>query len=172
MVTLADACFMAMAHEAYVRGIVEAYRAKVLREREYYVSKNNVDIASNEEGSRELITDIAYDFLMTDEDAVVYHGRCKEEQTKSGLPTLAPQNCPLLEAEQATREAQSALFDSISNIIGITAADCIASSYKTYLQLMDLILDLFANHVSDAQEILSRVMAARGSVAPTAQRQM
>ena len=168
MIALADACYLAIANESHVRGIVEGYRAKVLRERDYYVdpAKQNPEAAA--QGQREVITDVAYDWLMSDADYAVYTQRCQEERARSGLTTVKEGNCPLSEAAYITHIAKTALFDSMSFITGVTAEKCISVSYQVYQQLMELILNLFSNHVSDTSEILSRAMFAAGTVAAKA----
>lgn len=157
MVAMADACFIAIANESYVRGIVESYRSKVLREREYLVAADNLGPEDN--GKQIVIRYIADAFLMSEEDFNQYHQLCLEEQAKSGLTSVKENNCPLSEASHATRVAKHALFDSLSFITGVTAAKCIETSYPIYQEMMELILDLFANHVSDAPELLARVMS-------------
>jgi len=166
MIALADACYTAMAHESYVRGIVEPYRYKVLREREYRVDPAKLNQPAASLGQTEVITDIAHAYLMTEADFNIYHQRCMEERAKCGLTSVKPGNCPLSEAENVTRIAKAALVDCMAPVTGVTSAKLIEGSYQVYLEMTELVLNLFANHVSDAPEIVSRVKIGAGAVAP------
>lgn len=143
MIQTAENVYVALAIENHTRPIVEAYQRKVLGERKWLVDPD----MRAEEGVEEYVTEIKYAWMMSKEDFAVYHRRCNEERVAAKLVVESDDYCPLLVAEDVTRQAKRALLEAVSPITKISGAAAAKLSMKHQAELVDLTLRLMAPYV-------------------------
>lgn len=149
MITAAETLYLAMAYEQTVRPIVEAYRRKILAERQWEVDP------LMRENDVEYILDIRSAWLMSKDDHAAYRLRCNEERIAAKLESAIDVSraqddyCPLLVAEDLVRQARFVLCDAMAGVTGIPGAKAVTLKSADYDHLVDLTLKVLAPFVDN-----------------------
>jgi hypothetical protein len=148
MIAAAYAVFEAMATISLVRPLVLTYQRKVLQEGQWYASSEFEDMGS----SPRSITEPEEVFLLGEADLQKYVELCNAESLKVGLKASSPERCPLLESEEAVRQAEQLLMQEMQHITGIKPGDLLQVSLGAQKKYIDLTLRLLAPFVQSPKE--------------------
>ena len=120
-----------MAYTETIRPIVEKYKQDILN-----------DMKPKHRRSNEIITDIKYDWTMSEKDFKVYLKRCNKARKEAGLNSDNSDQCPLLVAENLQREAEHKLIDAMYPITNVNISDIFSNEkgLKIYDKFIDLSL--------------------------------
>ena len=142
MVAAAKAVFVAMAFEATIRPIVETYQRKILKELGETV-------------------ELKHTWTLPDSVFQKYNARCHQERDAASLKVDNPDFCPLLVAEELTREAERGLINAMEPLTGLTLDKLLCSpdgkGLEHLAEYIGLNLRLLAPYVGNADEILKGV---------------
>lgn len=154
-IRLAESVFLAMAHEARVRDIVEAYQTKILADNRWTVDPKWIALGLPLRPDQVVTEarDIAY---LREEDCDRYLALCAEAAAAARLTVSRPGNCPLLEAESLRRDAERALLGSMATLPGLASLANGPLLLDLHVRAVDLVLGLLSPYVSDAGAILAR----------------
>lgn len=159
MIEAAETLFLAMTHEQCIRPVVEAYQRKILAERTWRCAPEILERAhrrASEEPMEQHVTDIKSAWMMEKADFALYIKRCNEERIAAGLVVESDAHCPLLVAEDLTRQAKYALCDAMVPITGISADDALRLRHPGYDQFVDLNLRQLAPFVKNPLALVRR----------------
>jgi hypothetical protein len=146
MIAAVKKVFAAMGDVQAIKPVVTAYREKVLDAGQYRVRS---EFADDRESSN-IITNPAHAYLMSESDFIDYCGRCEGERIAAGLTVKKLGNCPLLEAEEALRQAEVEMLDALNPLTNLKAKDYQLLPRDKYRECVDLALRMlapFANRV-------------------------
>lgn len=129
----------AMAFVRTIEPIVNGYRSRIL---------NEMQVVDRHDDK--LITDVKYDWTMSDGDFAVYSKRCNEARIAAGLVVESDDHCPLLVAEDLLRIANRHFIDVTYSLHKIKTDDviCAPNGLKLYAELIDLTLNLIVPRIA------------------------
>lgn len=114
----AETLFAALAFEAAIGEKVTAYQQRILADNEFRMAPEKAALAGHDPtGPLPRITEAKRSYMMSTVDAERYYALCDEARADLGLSVGAPGNCPLLEAEDLTRQAQRAFIEAFASEI-------------------------------------------------------
>lgn len=151
MIEATETLLLAMANEQLIRETVEAYKQRILAERRWEVSPTMLDAMRRRENPEDekYVTDIKYAWMMCDADFAVYDQRCRQERIAANLHVQIDSQCPLLVAEELTRQAKYAMCDAMSPLTGIDGMKSVTLQLDQYDELIEKTLRLMAAFVTN-----------------------
>jgi hypothetical protein len=146
MVSLAQSVMVAMAFADTIRPIVVGYETDILKNGQWRIRPEFADRLNNE-----IIIDPKRAYLMSDEDALVFHAECKKARDTAGLKVENDEHCPLLVAENLVMQCERALIDEMATITGMSSNNLCCIGMDKRKQYIDLTLRLLAPFITRQQ---------------------
>ena len=153
-VRLAELLLVAMAIEAHVRPIVEAYESAILQKHQFRIARKWVEKGCNDV----IILDRKRSYLLEDTDAEVFHSECFAARDAAKLTVERPDKDPLLEAQHRRIEAENALLESMATIPGLENFATGHWPLQLRQKAIDLTLKLLAPFVRSGEAIMQDLM--------------
>lgn len=150
----AEAVFTAMAHEAVIRPIVEAYEQTILEKHRFPIGRKWVELGVDDR----LILKRKDSYLLSDADSLVFFAECHAAREAANLKVEDPEHCPLLVAEHLRIQAEHALLKAIATIPGLETFGSDVMSMNIRKKAIDLSLGLLSPFCGNADEILGRIL--------------
>lgn len=151
----AESLLVAMTAERLVRPVVEAYEHAILAKHQFPPAEEY-----RQHVKEEVILDRTNAWLLGEADFKVYNAECFAARDAAGLKVSQPDNCPLLEAENAQRLAVNALIQEVGNIPGLETfkKDNGAMTLEMRKQIVDITLGLVAPYFDHGNGVLKRYL--------------
>lgn len=152
-IELAELMFAAMAHEEAVAAIVFPYQRAILEKGQWRVAKER-----QVRGRGPDVVLAPDDVWLIESDArKEYRRLCDEARQQAGLSVRHSRGCPLIEAEEAARDAKFYFVVSAAPSFGIPEERVEAVPQWDYQHALRIFSDLIAPHV-DAKRALNRII--------------
>lgn len=133
-----DILLVCMAREQLVEEIVLAYQKRILAENQWRIDALWVANGVQDE----VILEPERTFLMAQADATIYYERCEQARKEARLSVANEGNCPLLEAQNLTREAKRLLTRVMDGIGGLRLGELWCLPPDRFDRAIDLMLRL------------------------------
>lgn len=150
-INAAEVVFLAMAHLALVKPIVEAYQRVILARHQWPVAPlmRSLDRLS----APEVVLDPKHSYLLSAAHSGIYFRECRKAREAAGLTVEDVDHCPALVAEEDLRKAKRALVDSLAPITGIGAKEIIEKNFSKYEDFVELSLKLMSPFCNPQQRL-------------------
>lgn len=166
LIRLAEAVFVAIAHELHVRPIVEAYQRESLARHRFKVAAMFGNQSLPPEHNS-VILDPKYAWLMSESDFAIYNAECHAARDAHALRVESPEKCPLLVAEHMRFTAETAFLEMLGEETGLVQLQFATISGDLRKEAVDLGLRLLAPHVRSGDAILQGLLNREDSTAAT-----
>lgn len=108
----AETLTLAIANERIIRPLVYKYQARILERHQFQIDPECLSYGEK----LGPILNPKHSYMLTDQDFDVFLKECQAAVDESGLKTLKPGNCPLLDAQYALSQAENALMIAMADI--------------------------------------------------------
>lgn len=156
MIRAAENLLLSMSHEDVVRPVVVAYETEILTRHQFRIARKYVEHGCDDV----VILDRKRSYMLEESDFAIYLKQCFEARDAAGLKVRAPDNCPLLEAENTRIQAENLLLTAMAELPNLAAIGKPWLTLEARKRAIDLTLDMVALFCGDADGIINRLMAA------------
>ena len=150
-IKIVNSLFEAIAYQETIRDIIRPKQEELMLKFKFKMAEKNLD-RRNKRGQKvdEFIVNPDHLYLAEESDWEVFDREMAKFYKKQGLKVKREGNCPLLEAENLTRQIKVEVANKLESFIGISYEQ-VSRTLDGHKKYFDLILEMFSFEVKKYQ---------------------